>query len=289
MCYDYPDGVFALILLRRTLKQRMKILFPSFPCESPVLALTLMLLILFPIPLVFAEEPAMPSLPHQNFPDWMDKVSFPSQGGKTGGGPKEPIDPQPTSDIKPPQGPAKGSRINFIPPKFPDFSAMRKKATRMSYEKTGSGTERITSETVQLVNLDASRRKAEELASQALLVPPGPGRQYLENLANHERTRIAAMEELQNIVANASGTGTDQPGTAGRIEELRKIIFPELPREKIGQTPSVAASATSEPSREQYRIPSRFERPEPLTSLFLERKQEQKDEETPEEPGESGE
>jgi hypothetical protein len=233
----------------------------------------------------------LPAIPQQKFPDWMDNVSFPSDGRKIDQEPSEPTDPNPKSEIKAPQGPSSRTRFQFQRPKLPDFSQLRKKATKMQYQRDASGSLAIASESVEMVNVDESLRKLNDLEARLQQLPPGSERELLEKMRDHQKLLTGAMTELSRLV-NGSGAITlkDDPGRAKKIEDLKKIIFPDLTDLMPAKTaaPSAASGVGITSSEHEddaagenkpfYRIPRQFERPSAPSSLYLERKKEREEE-----------
>lgn len=228
----------------------------------------------------------LPAMPQQKFPDWMDKVSFPSDGRKIDQEPSEPADPNPKSDIKAPQGPSSRSRFQFQRPQLPDFSQLRKKATKMQYQRDASGSLAIASESVEMVNVDDSLRKLNDLEARLQQLPPGSERELMEKMRDHQKILTGAMVELTRLVNGSEAiTLKDDPGRARKIEDLKKIIFPDLegliPARAATQTSTSNPAAVAKPdsiSSTLYRIPSRFERPTAPSSFYLERKREREEE-----------
>lgn len=138
------------------------------------------------------------------FPGWMDSVTFPGDK-RSLQGPQEPIDPDPTSSVKPPAGPGEKSRFQFNPPKMPDLSAIRKKAWKSTYQRIGSDTQALQYEQFTAANVEAEKKRQHELGLLLDAFPPGTQRDEIGGMLRQQQGRVAAAEELLRLIGSATG------------------------------------------------------------------------------------
>ncbi|NLI77313.1 MAG: hypothetical protein GX442_12835 [Candidatus Riflebacteria bacterium] len=216
-----------------------------------------------PVP---AQEGGPAPLPQAPFPDWMDKATVgPARPSAAGPGgltePVEPTDPDPAGGgMKPVQGPNSQSRFRFTPPKMPDLSQMRQKATRMSLQRTASGTETTELETFDCTNLDGERREIARLEAALLALPAGPLREAVTARLAEQKRRVAAAEELATLLppaANApraaapgqTGGGTSTAATpATENGPAGPVGPPATPGQAAGSPPGPALLTATPPA-----------------------------------------
>ncbi len=152
-----------------------------------------------------AGPPVPPKAPP--YPHWMEKATMApthSPAAVAGAGgmtePVEPVDPDPNGSLRPVQGPSGKSRFQFTPPKMPDLKNLRRKATRVTIQRTASGSEMTAVETFDCSDLEGERRKITQLEAAIQALPVGPLRSALEERLADQRRRVAAAEELSRLL-----------------------------------------------------------------------------------------
>ncbi|RCK79756.1 MAG: hypothetical protein OZSIB_3910 [Candidatus Ozemobacter sibiricus] len=153
--------------------------------------------------------------------------------------PVEPVDPDPDGQLRPVQGPSGKSRFQFTPPKMPDWKKLRQKATRVTLQRTASGSEMTEVETFDCSDLEGERRKITQLEAAIQALPAGPLRSALEARLTDQRRRVAAAEELARLLPPAAadrsvGSGAEPPGA---------VVAAASPVSGAGAGPSEAGAA----------------------------------------------
>lgn len=180
------------------------------------------------------------------FPDWMEKATIapthspapvPGAGNMTE--PVEPVDPDPDGHLRPVQGPSGKSRFRFTPPKMPDWKKLRQKATRVTLQRTASGSEMTEVETFDCSDLEGERRKITQLEAAIQALPPGPLRSALEARLADQRRRVAAAEELARLLPPAAADRSVGSGA----EPTGAIVAAASPASGAGADPSRAGAA----------------------------------------------
>jgi len=201
-------------------------------------------------------DTGMQSASPGDFPDWMDKVTFPGDERKRSLGPREPVDPDPSSAMRPPTGPGSG-RFSFTPPKMPDFQALRKKGWKTSYARVGSGSDTVLSEAFRQENLDAERHRYRDLAARIMCMPDNPKRRWLQERLDRQKQRLDAAEELATLLASETADADAAgAGTASVPWFLDDSIPGTLDGGAGNQAPGAAASDASAPAGAAAPVPA---------------------------------
>lgn len=235
----------------------------------------------FPVAVGAQDEPPVPKLP-QNYSEWVNELfqsSLKTEEKKSGFmGPKSPdppVDPDPDGAIQSPRGPG-SSKVQFRRPSPPDFSKLRKKARRVTYQSSSGATEGVDEQSFTSFNIDVAKQRVAQIDGLVGTMPDGEKKYALVMEKSKLVRQIQAATELEKLVGESNEVAAGDPNNPANFSPSRQRRIRDLKSELFVQ-PTPPATIPTVPNQEKRstasspaRIPSQFYRPPRMKSLYEE-------------------